>query len=418
MLALLNAKGGRNHISIPTETNSIQIPASSAKTRHVALLIESSRAYGRGLLHGIAAYAQHNGDWSLRHQEMAINADPPPWLSNWRGDGVLVRAETPAMASAIRDLEIPAIDLRCWRSTGDIPGFDTDSASVVRLAVDHLRDRGFTRFGFCGFRGANYSEERLAKMRDYVGSLDHELVTYESPGPTHTTTFGAEQNGMLDQDGLASWLSGLQMPIGILACNDIRAQQLINVCHDHQIQVPDEVAVVGVDNDDVICPLCLPPLTSVEPDTHRIGYEAAAMLDRMMSGEVLPAALHLVPARGVAVRSSTDSVPVDDTDFVKAYRYIRENACRGVSVQEVADAVPMCRRALERRMRNYLQRSPSDVIAGIRLARIKEFLETTSHPHKQIARLTGFQHDEHMAKFFKKHTGLPPGQYRKNHGLQ
>lgn len=390
--------------------------SSPTENRQIALLIESSRAYGRGLLRGIAAYAQEQGNWSLRHQEMAINADPPAWLSKWQGDGLLVRAETPEMVQAIHELGLPTVDLRCWRYAGAIPAFDTDPESVVKLAVDHLRERGHIRFGFCGFGGANYSDHRLTLMREYVHSMGHELFTYASPGPTDATTFGAEQSGMLDQDGLSRWLSSLQKPIGILACNDIRAQQLLSACHDSQHHVPDEVAVVGVDNDDVICPLCLPPLTSVEPNTQKIGYEAAAMLDRMMNGEVIPAEITQIPARRIVVRRSTDAIPVDDADFVQAYRYIRENACLGVSVQEVADAVPMCRRALERRTRTYLGRSPSDVIASIRLARIKELLESTSQPHKQIAKLTGFQHDEHMAKFFKKLTGIPPGEYRrKNH---
>ncbi|WP_286764245.1 MULTISPECIES: xylose operon transcription regulator XylR [Rhodopirellula] len=394
------------------------MPTGPTDTKCVALLIESSRAYGRGLLRGIAAYAQEQGDWSLRHQEMTINADPPSWLSRWKGHGVLVRAETPKMIEAIQDLGLPVIDLRCWRSAGKIPGFDTEPASVVKLAVDHLRDRGYTQFGFCGFGGANYSDRRLSEMRKYVRSLGHDVVAYESPGPVHATTFDAEQSGMLDEDGLGRWLKSLAKPVGVLACNDIRAQQLLNACHECNIHVPDEIAVVGVDNDDVICPLCSPPLTSVEPNTEKIGYEAAAMLDLMMAGESVPAKLTWVPARRIVVRGSTDAIPVDDAEFTKAYRFIRENACRGVSVQDVADAVPMSRRSLERRMRTYLDQSPSDLIASIRLARIKELLETTSQPLKKIARLTGFNYDEHMAKFFKKLTGVPPGHYRRKHRLE
>lgn len=393
------------------------MPKAATSNRQVALLIESSRVYGRGLLQGIAAYAREHGNWSLRHQEMAINAEPPLWLSRWMGDGILVRAESPKMVQVIENLGLPAIDLRCWRSAGEIPGFDTDDASVVRLAVDHLRDRGYTRFGFCGFKGANYSERRLAEMRDHLGSLGHDLVAYESPGPTNATTFGAEQSGMLDQQGLACWLTSLVKPIGVLACNDIRAQQMLNACHELQIHVPDQVAVVGIDNDDVICPLCSPPLTSVEPNTHRIGYEAASMLERLMCGESVPKEITWIPARRIVVRRSTDTIPVDDVEFVIAYRFIRENACRAVSVQDVADAVPMSRRALERRMRTYLGRSPAEVIAGIRLSHIKELLETTSQPQKQIARLTGFHHNEHMAKFFKNLVGIPPGEYRKKQRL-
>ncbi|MCR9119338.1 MAG: DNA-binding transcriptional regulator [bacterium] len=389
----------------------------STPVRQVALLIESSRSYGRGLMRGIAAYAQEQGNWSLRHQEMSINADPPGWIMKWQGDGVLVRAETPKMIRAIKNLKIPAIDLRCWLSAGKIAGFDTDDVSVVRLAVDHLRERGYIRFGFCGFGGANYSERRLVEMHRYVRSLGHDVAAYESPGPAQATTFGAEQSGMLDQKGLASWLRALEKPIGILACNDIRAQQLLNACHENQIHVPDEVAVIGVDNDDLICPLCFPPLTSVEPNTLKIGYEAAAKLERMMAGFAAPKEITWIPARRIVERSSTDAIPVDDADFVKAYRFIRENACRGISVQNVADSVPMSRRSLERRTRSYLDRSPADVIAAIRLARIKELLETTSFKLSHIARMTGFHHDEHMAVFFKKLADIPPAKYRKKYRL-
>jgi LacI family transcriptional regulator len=382
--------------------------------RKVALLIESSRAYGRGLLQGIAAYAQKQGRWSLCHQEMALDAEPPRWLSKWKGDGVLVRAETDRMLDEIKNLGVPAVDLRCWRSAGRIPGFDTDALSVVKLAIDHLKDRGHRRFGFCGFEGANYSQNRMKAAEKYVNSLGCEFVSYESSQVSNSTTFAAEQSGMLDQEGLVNWLRNLKTPIGVLACNDIRAQQLLNGCHELQITVPDDIAVVGVDNDDVLCPLCSPPLTSVEPDTHRIGYEAASLLERMMSGETVENSIRQVPARGIVVRSSTDTIPVDDTEFVAAYRYIRENACFGVSVQEVADAVPMSRRALERRTRTYLEKSPAELIAEIRLSRVKELLQTTSHNLSVIARLTGFRHSEHMAKFFKKQVGIPPGKFRTN----
>lgn len=380
--------------------------------RKVALLIESSRAYGRGLLHGIAAFAQKHGLWSLQHQEMALHADPPKWLEKWTGDGILVRAESKEMVEAIKDLGVPAIDFRCRRSDGKMPGFDTDPRSVVKLAIDHLRDRGHKRFGFCGFGGANYSKDRLDHARRYVSSLGFEFVSYESPQPSDDSTFGAEQSGLLDQEGLIHWLRSLEPPVGILACNDIRAQQILNSCFELNIMVPDEIAVVGVDNDDVICPLCFPPLTSVEPNTFRIGYEAAELLDRMMLGESTGNHIVRIPARQVVVRRSTDSIPVEDIELVKAYRFIRENACLGITVQDVANSVPMSRRALERRVRSHFDKSPAQVISQIRLTRIKELLQSTEHKLSVIARLTGFAHSEHLSKFFKKQTGVAPGRFR------
>ena len=136
--------------------------------RRVALLIESSRAYGRGLMRGIAGYVRDHGHWSVRHQELSIDANPPRWLAKWNGDGILVRMETSEMARVIEDLGLPAVDLRCWRSVTGVPGFDADDASIVRLAMEHLRKRGFSQFGFCGFEGANYSARRLQEMRKLI----------------------------------------------------------------------------------------------------------------------------------------------------------------------------------------------------------------------------------------------------------
>lgn len=380
--------------------------------RQVALFIESSRSYGRGLLKGIAAYVGAHGHWSIRHQEMSINAPPPKWLGQWKGDGILARIESNKLAETIRALGIPAVDLRCSKRIEGVPQINADDQAVIQMAVDHLRERGLKRFAFCGFATADYSIRRLELFQDYVNECGFETQVYESRGPRNPTTMGAEQTGMLDQDGVTAWLESLEKPIGLLAVNDIRGQQVLQCCEDAGIGVPDDVAVIGIDNDDVICPLCRPNLTSVELDTPRIGHEAAALLDRMMDGDEPPEDTVLVPPSRVIIRGSSDVVAIDDRVVATAYRFLREHACRGISVTEVVDQVPLSRRSLERRIREHFGRSPAELIAQTRLARVKQLLEATELPLKQIARLTGFVHDEHMAVFFRKHVGRPPGQYR------
>ncbi len=382
--------------------------------KHVALLIESSRSYGRGLLEGVAAYVRVHGRWSLRHQEMSIDANPPGWLHDWKGDGILARIETDRMVETIRDLGIPTVDLRCWKKIDGVPRIDTDNEATVRLAVDHLRDRGLRRFAFCGFAGADYSVQRLTFLRKYLDTLGFELEAYESKGPRKLTTMGAELKGMLDEAGVTAWLHELEKPVGLLASNDIRARQVLQCCQDAGIGVPDDVAVVGVDNDDVICSLCYPNLTSIEPDAQKIGHEAASLLDGMMDGADPPADTILIPPKRVIVRGSTDVVAIEDRTTAAAYRYLREHACEGISVEDVVQSVPLARRSLERRMRKHFGRTPAELIAEIRLARIKQLLEETDFPLKKIAALTGFSHDEHMAVFFRRQMGEPPGQYRKS----
>ena len=381
--------------------------------KHVALLIESSRSYGRGLLEGIAAYVRFGGGWSLRHQEMSFDAVTPRWLRHWKGDGILARIETAEMASTIQALGIPAVDLRCWKGIPGVPQINTDDEAVVRMAMDHLRHQGLRRFAFCGFAGADYSVRRLGWFRKLLESDQSQVAVYESRGSRHPTTIGQESKGMLDTEGVTAWLMSLEKPIGLMACNDIRAQQVLQCCEDAGIAVPDDVAVIGVDNDEVICGLCHPNLSSVDPNTRQIGYDAAALLDRMMAGGKVTDGEVLVPPNRVMVRGSTDVVAIEDRTVAAAYRFLRDHACEGITVEDVVKRVSLSRRSLERRMQVYFGRSPSELIAEVRVARIKQLLEETDFPLKKIAGLAGFVHDEHMAVFFRKQVGEPPGKYRK-----
>ena len=384
--------------------------------RRVALLIESSRSYGRGLLRGIAQYVRTHENWSLRHQELSIDASPPLWLRDWDGNGILARIETLKMADVIRSLGIPTVDLRSSHKVAGIPRVDTNDRAVVRLAVDHLRDRGFRRFAFCGFQRTDYSVRRLTFFLERVRGLGLDAEVYESPGARRPTTAGAELRGMLDETGVGRWLCGLEKPVGLMACNDIRAQQVLDACKRADVDVPDEVAVIGVDNDDVICPLCDPPLSSVEPDTERIGYEAASLLESMMNKETHPAGTTLIPPSGVVTRRSTNILPVEDRVAASAYRFIREHACEGISVSDVLQAVSVSRRSLERRLRHHFHRTPLQLIAEFKLQRIKRLLQETDYTLERISRLTGFNYVEHMAVVFKHKTGLPPGKYRTRQG--
>lgn len=343
---------------------------------------------------------------------MSIDATPPDWLSSWRGDGVIARIETQETVRLLKRLKLPTVDLRCWRKLPGVPWFETDDREVVRLAVDHLWERGLRHFAFCGFKGANYSVRRRDYFCEFLAEHGITPSVYESPGPQHPTTTGAEMLGMLDEQGVAQWLKTLPQPTGLLASNDIRAQQVLIACQSAGVRVPDEVAVMGVDNDDVICPLCDPPLSSVEPDTERVGYLAAAMLDRMMAGEKAPEDTTFVAPRRLVARRSTELWAIDDQAASRAYQFIRDAADRGISVDDVARAAGLSRRVLERRMHQYFDKTPHELIAQFRMRRLRQLLEDTELPLFEIAPLAGFAHVEHMSLFFKQHEGMPPGRYR------
>jgi LacI family transcriptional regulator len=199
-----------------------------------------------------------------------------------------------------------------------------------------------------------------------------------------------------------------------MACNDIRGQQVLTACRAIGVAVPDEVAVLGVDNDEVLCDLADPPLSSIIPDTRRIGYEAAACLDRMMCGEPPPGPTTVIPPLGVVTRRSTDVLAVDDRALAHAARFIRERACEGITVQDILDGIPLSRSVFERRFLKTFGRTPKAEIVRTQLRRVMQLLAETDLPLKQIADRTGFEHPEYMSAAFKKRTGLTPGVYRRS----
>lgn len=393
-------------------------------TYRVALLVESSRAYGRGVLRGIAAFARTAGNWSIYHQEQLLSGDEPHWLPRWRGNGIIARIETPKLARRLARGKLPAVDLIGRFAHLRIPLVASDDRAVMRMAIDHLRERRFRHLAFCGFPGAPYSDRR----RQYFAEIAAELTAVSSSSSsivTHCydaqitevaagfrTTTAIETEGLLRDGALAAWLGALPKPVGIVACNDIRGQQILNVCREHNIAVPDAVSVVGVDNDEVLCELAGPRMTSVEQDTEQIGYQAAMLLQRMMNGETVSEPEPIAPMRVVG-RASTDVFALDDRVVAEALRYIRSHASDRIDVADVARHTGISRTSLERRMQRRLGRSPLAEINRVRLARVKQLLVETDYRLDEVARLAGFAYSEYMIAFFRQHTGQTPAQFRR-----
>ena len=230
------------------------------RRRRVALIIESSRAYGRGLFLGIAKFVREHHEWSVQSEEWKWTDAFPVWLRNWGGDGVIARVETPEMAAFVRQLGVPAVDLRGTVSGFSLPLIDTDDRKVANLAAQHLMSRGFRHYAFCGFVGANYSDKRSHWFQAQLALSGFSCHIYAPPTQSaETQTIGYERQGLLFQEDLEQWLVSLPKPIGVMACNDIRGQQVLNLCRRLDLAVPEEVAIIGVDNDEILCELSDPP---------------------------------------------------------------------------------------------------------------------------------------------------------------
>jgi LacI family transcriptional regulator len=215
-----------------------------------------------------------------------------------------------------------------------------------------------------------------------------------------------------EQALLARWISKLPTPIGLFACDDDRGREVLEACKMAGLHVPDDVAVVGVDNDEVFCELADPPLSSVALNAETAGYRAAALLDAMMHGRVRQRQQIVVEALGVITRRSTDIVAVEDDDVAGALQFIRRQQGRDISVDRVAEEVAMSRRSLEKRFRDTIGRTVLEEIQLMRLNRAKRLLLETTYPISKVAEIAGFGSAGYFIQFFQKHVGKTPRKYR------
>lgn len=382
----------------------------SPPQRRVALFIEASRAYARGLVRGVARYNREHRQWSVYFTPQGPNDPPPAWLAEWSGDGILARIDNQAVAEAILKTGLPAIDLRRALSGLGLPTIGPDDAAVARLAVDHLLQRGFRSFGFFGTpRGMHPSMDARA---DHFQRLVHQAGF---PCDVLCARRRRMSNEGWDKelDRVVAWVHALPKPAGVMACNDDRGLQLLDACRRAGVLVPDEVGVVGAGNDDCLCSLSLPPLTSIDLNPQRIGYEAAALLDEMMAEPARKVRHLLVEPRGIVTRMSTDVLATEDQAVIRAVTFIRAHACNRIRVGDVLRHVRMSRGALEPRVKLVLGRTIYQEIQRVQIERVKELLLTTPSPLKQIAHQAGFAYPEYMMRVFRRATGQTPAQYRK-----
>ncbi len=380
------------------------------KLRNVALIIDSSQPYDRKIVQGVAAYVREVGRWSIYLEEGRRQKIPD--LRGWSGDGIIADFDDSRVANALRRLKIPIVGIGGGYGGYDpksgIPYFVSNEAAIARLAAEHLLERGLIHLAFCGFprtQTNRWSEARMNAFRARVAEAGLRCWTYT--GRHHTARHWDEL-----QQGLADWLGALPKPLGLMACDDDRARHVLEACRRLGLRVPDDVAVIGVDNNEMICELSTPPLSSVEQGLRRMGYEAAALLERLMAGKKASALSYVIDPETVITRRSTEMLAVDDADVAAALRYVRDHACQGIRVHEVAAAIHVSRSTLERRFAQRMGRSVHDEIHRVRLERARQLVSTTNLPLSQVALQAGFRHLTYMTSMFRRHVGYTPAKYR------
>jgi LacI family transcriptional regulator len=369
----------------------------------VALLVETTRSYGRNVLRGIHDYAKVNGPW-LFHlpNEMPISRIPP--AEEWQGDGIIAQPRQNAdFVAQLAASGVPVVSLSGPPGSGGLHAVLANHAAVADLAMVHFRERGFTRFAYCGTPHEwawPPTGQHFRQLADRAGLSCDIYEPTDDPG-----------DRTMRIAHLAGWLRSLRHPVGILALNDQRARELLDAARSVEIAVPEQVAVLGVNDDELFCEMADPPLSSIIHNAWRIGHEAAAMLSRLMAGQDVAAEVTIDPL-GVHARQSTDLLAIEDVEIAKAIRFIRAHACEGIRVEDVLNEVAMSRRSFEKRFALALGRPPHMEIRRIQLERVKELLIDSDYKLERIAEIAGFSTAQYLSVLFHQVVHMTPGAWR------
>jgi LacI family transcriptional regulator len=304
---------------------------------------------------------------------------------------------------------VPAINIDTI--FGGLPGIGdvvTDDAERARVAFAHLRDRGFEKFAYFAPPSHRYSEQLGREFASQVRGAGFACHEYCPPSRNGRRLGWDDQQRRVSQ-----WLDALPRPIGILTIDAHRARRLVEICSLTGIRVPDDVAVLAGDADDLICEICSPPLSSVSLAARRLGFEAAAALDRVFQGEPPAATPIKIAPHGVVARQSTDVLAIDDPTVVQALRFIQASAFQDIVVKDILHEVPVSRRSLEIQFRRCLGRSPAEEIRRVRLDRGRELLARSDMAIGEIATSCGFANGTRFGVAFRKRFGKTPLAYRK-----
>lgn len=382
----------------------------------VALLIETSRGYGRQFLKGVIRYARLHGPWGFYITPGDLE-QVLPRMRRWGGTGIIARVETPQAARAIVMAKLPTIlvglsSLRVHRNRAlaQFSQVHSDSFNAGRLAAEHLLERGFRHFAYVGFPGYVWSQTRLEGFRQRISEAGFGVEVY--PLKSDSSILSRNEWGR-EHRRLARWLATLPRPLGLMACNDDRGREVLEACRTAGLRVPEQIAVVGVDNDELFCELSDPPLSSVALNADAAGYRAAALLDRMMSGEAVSPQHIVAEALHVVTRRSSEIVAMEDPDLAAALQFIHDHVTEPITVADVVDAVHVSRRALELRFRRQLGRTIHDELERLRMQRAERLLVESELPIPYIAEAVGYNSPNYFARVFQQKWAMSPTEFRR-----
>jgi LacI family transcriptional regulator len=381
------------------------------RSRRVCLLIDTSTSWGVRLIKGVGRHAHEVGNW-LIHVEPWGRYERFRVPQGWEGDGIIARINREALAQEITDRGLPAVNVSWYPFSGKkIVRCTVDPAASGRMAAEYFLSSGFQAFGYCGpLHNLGYPDQFAEAFCATLERSKHRCSVYP--------TVGGDQQSIAWDTQLASlvaWLNELPRPVAVLCWSAARGRQVTEACHYANIRVPDEVAVLGGDYDELMSHISSPPLSAIDQPAEQIGYEAARMLEAMMRGKKPPKRPLLFPPTRIVVRHSTDTLSIDDEIVRDALRLIRDHSHERLRVSDVVRELAVARRALEQRFARLVGRTPAAEIRRVRIENSKRMLVETDKSIAAISRATGFGHQDLFSRVFRRHVGVTPTQFRRRH---
>lgn len=370
-----------------------------------------NKRFDRKVIEGVTRFVRESEKWSV-----FLEDDPSakiPAFDRGHFEGVIADLDDPRIPKHVVGLDVPVVGIGAIREDSPwdlaISTVSTNNHRIAMLAAEHLLDRGLQHFAYCGTRRHTldpWNRQRHESFVEHLRKSGRKCFAYSG-------RYSASHSWEYLQKQLADWLEKLPKPIGLMAANDARARHVLEACRRIRLRVPDDVAVIGVDNDELICNLACPPLTSIVQDTEEIGYRAARLLDRMMRQRT-PTFLHVViDPIAVVTRESTDMVATEDPIVSEALAYIRRNACDGLSVMDVARETGVSRSTLADHFRRVVDRTVHNEIRRVQLGTACELLAMTDLALDRVASRAGFGNAQYMNAVFRRWLNVTPGRYRR-----
>ena len=367
----------------------------------------------RGFLRGISQYTNIYVPWifyrEFGHYTGQVNKKTRlKWLSDWGPDAIITHES--GMFQDLKKLKVPLVVFPFKsRPRGYLQVFG-DDYGAGKLAAKYFIERGFQHFGFCGFRDIFWSNDMKEGFSLALKDRGFEVEVYRQPKSKSMRLGGNEQ------PFLAKWLKSMPKPVAVFACVDERAHQLVEACREAELLVPDEVAVLGVNNSELVCTLSNPSLSSIVQNFEKAGYQTAELLVKMISGDKVATNKVVFETSHVVTRQSTDILAIDDPLVVSAIRFIKAHARDRITVTDVAEELAVSRRALERRFAKVRGISVYKEIRRAHVEMVIHLLLHTNHSIAEVARLCGYDSERHLSRNFRCETGMSALAYRKKYG--